>query len=70
MTNKDRKDVRAMIERGTVAAVSNGKYIVASVDREGIRTPGIGAVSGSYIVGDVVYFFLFDDGTGKILCKL
>lgn len=61
----------ALIERGKIKATAEGGYIVASFDREGIETPPIGAWGGAkYDLGDLVYFFLFRDGTGKILCSL
>lgn len=58
----------ARIERGKVLTAAAGSYTVASLDRDGITSPAITAVSGSYSVGDTVLFFLFRDGTGKILC--
>ena len=62
---------RAMIERGEVTGANNGQYTVKSLDRDGIETPPIGAAdSRTYSAGDRVYFFLFPDGTGKILCHM
>jgi len=59
----------AMIERGYIASVEAGGYCVASCDRAGIQTPPIQPINGNtYTTGDLVYFFLFPDGTGKILC--
>lgn len=61
----------ASIERGTVLSAENGDYVVASFDREGIQSPPIQAIDGGeYAVGSRVYFFLFPDGTGKILCGM
>ena len=61
----------AAIERGEVMTASGGKYTVKSLDRDGIETPPIGAAdSTTYSAGDRVYFFLFPDGTGKILCPM
>lgn len=59
------------IERGYILDVAaNGGYYVASYDREGIETPPIKPISDSiYAKGDLVYFFLFPDGTGKIICS-
>ena len=59
----------AMIERGFIASVETDGYCVASWDRAGIQTPPIQPInSNTYTTGDLVYFFLFPDGTGKILC--
>ncbi len=60
----------AIIERGKVLTVKVEGYTVASLDREGIESPPIFPMDGrSYTVGDTVYYFLFRDGTGRILCK-
>ena len=61
----------ARIERGTVKTAGETGYTVASFDREGIVSPPItGIDERRYTVGDTVYFFLFPDGTGKILCGM
>lgn len=58
----------AVIERGRVLAAEAGAYTVASLDRDGIQSLPIGALSdNTYTVGDTVYFFIFPDGTGKII---
>ena len=59
----------ALVERGTITGVENAGYIVASLDRNGIVSPPLGAIGGDYAAGDMVLFVLFPDGTGKILCK-
>lgn len=60
----------APMERGKITSVSENGYTVASFDRDGIISPPIDDINGkSYAVGDTVYFFLFSDGTGKIMCK-
>lgn len=57
------------IERGIVKAVTDGGYTLASYDREGIETPPLKAIdSKTYSVGEQVYFFYFNDGTGKVIC--
>lgn len=63
-------DKGVSIERGYILDVAaDGGYYVASYDRAGIETPPINPIgSGIYAKGDLVYFFLFPDGTGKILC--
>lgn len=59
----------AVIERGRVRSVAATGYEVASLDRCGIVSPPILSIDGKeYAVGDMVYFFLFSDGTGKIIC--
>lgn len=61
----------AALERGKIAGIENGEYIVQSLDRDGIESPPLGTVKNeSYQTGDRVYFFLFPDGTGKILCRI
>ncbi|MDD3881888.1 MAG: hypothetical protein PHI27_06515 [Eubacteriales bacterium] len=57
----------ACIERGAVVSVADGLYIVRSLTRDGIITPAIPAISGTYQADDTVYFFLFPDGHGAIL---
>jgi len=64
-------DYGAIIERGEILAATEDGYTVASLDREGIESPPIQAAdSAAYTVGDTVYFFLFRDGTGKIIAKV
>ena len=64
-------DYGAAIERGTILTAADGEYTVASADRDGIMTPRITGIDNTtYTVGDTVYFFLFRDGTGKILGKV
>lgn len=61
----------ALIERGKIETVSIEGYTVTSFDREGIVTGPIRPIDGHlYTVGDTVYFFLFPDGTGQILCGM
>ena len=62
-------DKGASIERGYIADVAAEGYFVASYDRAGIETPPIQPIDNkTYAKGDMVYFFLFPDGTGKIIC--
>lgn len=59
------------IERGIIKAISGDGYSILSYDRDGIETPPLRSVDGkSYSIGDRVYFFYFNDGTGKIICGL
>lgn len=58
------------IERGRITAATEGGYAVASLDRDGVESPPLAGIDNTtYTVGDMVYFFLFRDGTGKIICK-
>lgn len=58
----------AKIERGKILAAEEGGYIVASTDRPGIETGPLTPISeNTYTAGDAVYFFVFPDGTGKII---
>ena len=61
-----------IIERGKVIAVSDGKYTVKSLEREGITTRPIQPLfdGATYDVGDKVTYFVFNDGTGRIICDL
>lgn len=59
----------ALVERGTIKSIESAGYIVASLDRKGIVSPPLSAMSEDYAAGDMVLFVLFSDGTGKIICK-
>ena len=60
----------ASVERGKIAEVTEAGYRVENLDRRGIVTCAISCVDNTqYNAGDMVYFFMFRDGTGKILCK-
>lgn len=60
----------AVVERGIIRAADQKKYIVETLDRKGIESLQITALNGApFAVGDIVYFFLFPDGTGKIICS-
>ena len=59
------------MERGRVESVTEDGYTIASWDRDGIVTPPIRPIDEStYAAGDAVYFFLFPDGTGRILAGI
>lgn len=62
----------AFIERGEIRTKAGDKYAVTSLDRPGIEAAEMAAEGeeGTYAIGDRVYFFLFRDGTGKILCRM
>ena len=57
------------IERGKILAKTDSGYTVASLDRPGIEISGLQPTDNThtYTSGQLVYFFAFKDGTGKIL---
>lgn len=67
-----------IIERGRITGISDQGYTVASLDRDGIVTTPIRPQEygkpnvnvPAYAVGDKVYYFIFSDGTGRIICAL
>ena len=55
-----------VIERGRAARLTeDGKWIVESIDRDGVNTLPLGA-NGEVKAGDIVLFCEFADGEGKI----
>lgn len=61
----------AEIERGEIIEIQDDSYRVSSLSRNGIVTPllkGIG--NEKYALNQKVYFFIFDDGKGRILAAL
>lgn len=66
------------IERGFITGIEDSGYIIASLDRDGIITPPIkpieagkpGIQEPDYNIGNMVIYFIFKDGTGKILCAI
>lgn len=59
----------ATVERGKILETGENGCVVASYDRDGITTPPILPIDKrTYKQGELVYFFLFPDGTGKIIC--
>lgn len=69
--NQENNSYGAKIERGYVTQATDGKYIVQSYDRTGLTTPPIETINQQqYNAGDRVYFFLFDDGSGKIIASM
>ena len=61
----------ATLERGVIDCIEDGKYRVSSITRDGITSMPIKPVreEDTYEIGDMVYFFLFNDGDGLILRK-
>jgi len=73
MKNENNPPYGALIERGRVvnANAQAGIYTVESYDRDGVKTPPITALHGNpYNTGDRVFFFMFNDGTGRIIGKM
>lgn len=65
----------ALIERGKIKAMdSNGAYTVESIDRPNVTTPALAYLFGTSgtipAIGDRVYFFMFADGSGRVICKI
>ena len=61
----------ALIERGKVTQAEQDGYIVESYERPGVITPPIKGINNeNYGAGDRVFFFLFNDGDGRIIGKL
>lgn len=55
-----------VIERGRAARqTEDGKWIVESIDRDGVNTLPLGAI-GEVKAGDIVLFCEFSDGEGMI----
>lgn len=55
-----------VIERGRAARqTEDGKWIVESIDRDGVNTLPLGAI-GEVKAGDIVLFCEFVDGEGMI----
>ena len=70
-TVKQEHSYGAVVERGEIVSVSSDAYTVRSLDRSGIIPLPTTTISlETYSVGDVVYFFAFGDGTGRILSKV
>lgn len=63
--------MEGIIERGIITAAADGRYTVASYDRGGITTPPLAALGGEgYSAGDKVIYFIFPDGTGRVICGM
>ena len=68
---KERREDTAAIDRGEIARISGSGYIVKSYGRDGLVSPAIPAMGeATYQAGDKVYFFLFEDGDGRILGRM
>lgn len=69
-TVKKENTYGAVVERGEILSASADTYTVLSLDRDGIVSLPTTAVGlETYAVGDLVYFFVFADGTRRILSK-
>lgn len=60
-----------IIERGLIAGRDEAGWRVASLDRDGIVTPPLKPLTDgdSFMDGERVYYFIFPDGTGRIICS-
>lgn len=65
-----------MVERGKVISESKTDegwaYALESLDRDGITTPPLLPVHNRerFEVGEKAYYFFFNDGTGRVICRL
>ena len=70
MGKQDCPAAGTLIERGRIAEAVAGGYRVENLDRPGLTSRVITGIDNTaYAVGNTVYFFLFRDGPGKIICK-
>ena len=61
----------APVERGIITNQSQDGYTIDSRSRDGVSTPALHPIdNANYKAGDLVYFFLFDDGHGAILAAI
>jgi hypothetical protein len=61
----------AAMERGTVVRMTSGKPVIESIDRPQMVTRPLPMPDGMTVsVGDTVFFFAFDDGSGMIMAKV
>lgn len=67
MTGERKIDYGARIERGEIIDIVGEQYEISSYDRDGMICVIPAINDESYAVGNRVYFFLFNDGTGGIL---
>lgn len=66
--NQENNSYGARIERGIVKQARDGKYVIESCDRIGLVTPPLETIHRhTYNAGDHVYFFMENDGSGKII---
>ena len=63
---------KGKIERGKILAKTDSGYTVASLDRSGIEIPDLKPLCDAevYAINQMVYFFSFPDGDGRIICNL
>lgn len=61
----------AAIERGQVVTIAPEGARIKSLTRDGITTPPLPTMEGLTIqTGELVYFFLFDDGRGMVIARI
>lgn len=60
----------ALIERGEITQVRDDGYIIRSYSRYPVMTNPLKSIAADiFRVGDTVYYFMFDDGSGLILSR-
>ena len=61
----------APLERGVIEEITDGKYRVASITRDGIKSLPIPSIAKDTLsVGDKVLFYVFEDGDGLIIFRI
>jgi len=72
MDDEKRQREAGRIERGEIISVDDGRYTIRSFERDGIVTPPLETLipENIFSAGDKVCFFYFNDGTGRVICKL
>ena len=59
-----------IIERGKVIEAATTGYRIASPPLKPIESGQNSGETPTYNVGDMVYYFIFHDGTGRIICAI
>ena len=62
----------AIVERGVITEKTEDGYKILSLDRDGLDVPPLAPVTTGdvFAVGQKVYYFVFNDGTGRIICGI
>lgn len=67
MKNEQNTPFGACIERGKITAIKENTYTVESYDRPGVTAWELESMTDGLHVGDRVYFFVFQDGSGLVM---
>ena len=74
MKHEDDAPWGARIERGRIARAETiggeMRYDVESIDRPGVKGWGLPGMGFEVHANSSVYFFIFDDGDGRVLCEI